>query len=286
MEEFVMGYKILKGAMVGILLGVCGGILLTSVLHIAGGGSARDVVSLFRAGNMKMLFADQEISEEDQAELEAVFGDAGMARSSAGGTETAEGMYGNADGSADVYEDALKSPEDVIVRFHVRANSDSEEDLALKYEVRDAVLAELADGLETVEDDGAALRYIMQKLPDIRQAARAVVDEAGYDYTISAYIVREEFPIREYGELVLPAGTYRALRVDIGAAKGENFWCMLYPMMCYTMDAGAVVDSEDTEKLAQALDEESYEKLFVKREAKGDNVKVRLKILEWLQDTF
>ncbi len=300
-----MGYKILKGAMVGILLGVCGGILLTSVLHIAGGGSVRDVVSLFREGNMKMLFAGQKISEEDQAELEAVFGDADMARSSAGGTETA-GEYrhaddanevynradgydasGNMDGMyADVYEDALKSPEDVIVRFHVRANSDSEEDLALKYEVRDAVLAELADGLETVEDDGAALRYIMQKLPDIRQAARAVVDEAGYDYTISAYVVREEFPIREYGELVLPAGTYRALRVDIGAAKGENFWCMLYPMMCYTMDAGAVVDSEDTEKLAQALDEESYEKLFVKRDAKGDNVKVRLKILEWLQDTF
>lgn len=279
MEEFVMGYKILKGAMVGILLGVCGGILLTSVLHIAGGGSVRDVVSLFREGNMKMLFAGQKISDEDQADLEAVFGDADMARSSAGGTETA-------DGSADVYEDALKSPEDVIVRFHVRANSDSEEDLALKYEVRDAVLAELADGLKTVEDDGAALRYIMQKLPDIRQAARAVVDEAGYDYTISAYVVREEFPIREYGELVLPAGTYRALRVDIGAAKGENFWCMLYPMMCYTMDAGAVVDSEDAEKLAHALDEESYEKLFVKRDAKGDNVKVRLKILEWLQDTF
>ena len=274
-----MGYKILKGAMVGILLGVCGGILLTSVLHIAGGGSVRDVVSLFREGNMKMLFAGQKISEEDQAELEAVFGDAGMARSSAGGMETA-------DGSADVYEDALKSPEDVIVRFHVRANSDSEEDLALKYEVRDAVLAELADGLETVEDDGAALRYIMQKLPDIRQAARAVVDEAGYDYTISAYVVREEFPIREYGELVLPAGTYRALRVDIGAAKGENFWCMLYPMMCYTMDAGAVVDSEDAEKLAHALNEESYEKLFVKRDAKPGDVKVKLKILEWLQDTF
>lgn len=275
-----MGYKILKGAMVGILLGVCGGILLTSVLHIAGGGSVRDVVSLFREGNMKMLFAGQKISDEDQAELEAVFGDAGMARICAGGKETADGMY------ADVYEDTIRSPEDVIVRFHVRANSDSEEDLALKYEVRDAVLAELADGLETVEDDGAALRYIMQKLPDIRQAARAVVDEAGYDYTISAYIVREEFPIREYGELVLPAGTYRALRVDIGAAKGENFWCMLYPMMCYTMDAGAVVDSEDTEKLAQALDEESYEKLFVKRDAKPGDVKVKLKILEWLQDTF
>ena len=280
-----MGYKILKGAMVGILLGVCGGILLTSVLHIAGGGSVRDVVSLFREGNMKMLFAGQKISDEDQAELEAVFGDAVMERICAGDTEmtdSSDAIYGN----ADVYEDAIRSPEDVIVRFHVRANSDSEEDLALKYEVRDAVLAELADGLKTVEDDGAALRYIMQKLPDIRQAARVVVDEAGYDYTISAYVVREEFPIREYGELVLPAGTYRALRVDIGAAKGENFWCMLYPMMCYTMDAGAVVDSEDAEKLAQALDEESYEKLFVKRDAKPGDVKVKLKILEWLQDTF
>lgn len=272
-----MGYKILKGAMVGILLGVCGGILLTSVLHIAGGGSVRDIVRLFREGNMRMLFSSQDTMGD---ELQDVFVDVpGLADSIAG-----DGM--DSTGGADVYEDAIRSPEDVIVRFHVRANSDSEEDLALKYEVRDAVLAELADGLETVEDDGAALRYITQKLPDIRQTASAVVNEAGYDYTISAYIVREEFPIREYGDLVLPAGTYRALRVDIGEAKGENFWCMLYPMMCYTMDAGAVVDSADAEKLAQSLDEESYEKLFVKRDTKPSDVKVKLKILEWLQDRF
>lgn len=79
-----MGYKILKGAMVGILLGVCGGILPTSVLHIAGGGSVRDVVSLFREGNMKMLFAGQKISDEDQTDLEAVFGDSGETESLSG----------------------------------------------------------------------------------------------------------------------------------------------------------------------------------------------------------
>lgn len=61
---------------------------------------------------------------------------------------------------------------------------------------------------------------------------------------------------------------------------------MLYPMMCYTMDAGVVVDSADAEKIAQALDEESYEKLFVKRDIKPGDIKVKLKILEWLQDTF
>lgn len=274
-----MGYKILKGAMVGILLGVCGGILLTSVLHIAGGGSVRDVVSLFREGNMKMLFADQKISDEDQADLEAVFGDSSLS----GDVDDVAGKSGTC---ADVYEDALKSPEDVVVRFHVRANSDSETDLALKYEVRDAVLALLAEDLQKAENDSEAILYLAQNLSEIRNTARAVVTEAGYHYDVKAYITREEFPIREYGELVLPAGTYRALRIDIGEAKGENFWCMLYPMMCYTMDAGAVVDSEDAEKLAQALDEESYKKLFVKRDTKPGDVKVKLKILEWLQDTF
>lgn len=124
-----MGYKILKGAMVGILLGVCGGILLTSVLHIAGGGSVRDVVSLFREGNMKMLFAGQKISDEDQTDLEAVFGDIGETGLLSGDAKDVVGKSGIC---ADVYEDALKSPEDVVVRFHVRANSDSETDLALK----------------------------------------------------------------------------------------------------------------------------------------------------------
>ena len=278
-----MGYKILKGAMVGILLGVCGGILLTSVLHIAGGGSVRDVVSLFREGNMKMLFAGQKMSDEDQAELEAVFGDSGEAGLLSGDANDVAGKSGIC---ADVYEDALTSPEDVVVRFHVRANSDSETDLALKYEVRDAVLALLAEDLQKAENDSEAILYLAQNLSEIRDTARAVVEEAGYQYDVKAYITREEFPIREYGDLVLPAGTYRALRVDIGEAKGENFWCMLYPMMCYTMDAGAVVDSEDAEKLAQALDEESYEKLFVKRDIKPGDIKVKLKILEWLQDTF
>ncbi len=278
-----MGYKILKGAMVGILLGVCGGILLTSVLHIAGGGSMRDVVSLFREGNMKMLFAGQKISDEDQADLEAVFGDIGETESLSGDANDVSEKDGIC---ADVYGDALKSPEDVVVRFHVRANSDSEADLALKYEVRDAVLALLAEDLQKAENDSEAILYLAQNLSEIRNTARAVVEEAGYHYGVKAYITREEFPIREYGELVLPAGTYRALRIDIGEAKGENFWCMLYPMMCYTMDAGAVVDSEDTEKLAQALDEESYEKLFVKRDVKSGDIKVKLKILEWLQDRF
>lgn len=173
-----------------------------------------------------------------------------------------------------------------MVRFHVRANSDSETDLALKYEVRDAVLALLAEDLQKAENDSEAILYLAQNLSEIRNTARAVVEEAGYHYDVKAYITREEFPIREYGELVLPAGTYRALRIDIGEARGENFWCMLYPMMCYTMDAGAVVDSADAEKIAQALDEESYEKLFVKRDIKPGDIKVKLKILEWLQDTF
>ena len=178
MEEFVMGYKILKGAMVGILLGVCGGILLTSVLHIAGGGSVRDVVSLFREGNMKMLFAGQKISDEDQADLEAVFVDSGE-------TERLSG---------DVDDVAEKSG--ICADVHVRANSDSETDLALKYEVRDAVLALLAEDLQKAENDSEAILYLAQNLSEIRNTARAVVEEAGYHYDVKAYITREECCIR------------------------------------------------------------------------------------------
>lgn len=247
-----MVWKIVRSAMLGVLLGVCGGMLIICGIYMANGSSAKEILGMIGNGEIAGVFSDDEASIT----------------------------------GAEVFEDAMKSPEDVVVRFHVRANSDSDEDLALKYEVRDAVLALLEDDLAKAENDEEAVLYLAQHLSEIRTRAREVVSDAGYDYEVQAYIAREEFPIREYGSLVLPAGTYRALRVDIGQANGENFWCMLYPMMCYTIDSGAVIDSEDEEKMAQALDEETYEKLFVKRDTEDGEVKVKIRFIEWLQEVF
>ena len=113
--------------------------------------------------------------------------------------------------------------------------------------------------------------------------AVASIKEAGYEYKVRVYISIDYFPIRQYGELVLPAGEYEALRIDIGEAEGENFWCILYPMMCYPLEAGAVVSKEDGEKLKSVLDEDDYEKLFVEHDEKAEGeVKVRFKLLELL----
>ena len=250
-----MVYKVIRGTLLGSLLGVCIGVFAVFGMRMQAGEDTYNIKDVL-----------DRITDADVRE--AFLGD-----------ET--GTYG-----LESYEDAVMNPQDIVVRFHVRANSDREDDIALKYEVRDAVLSVIAEDLQEAENDSEALLYLSQNLSMIRDTARAVVEEAGYRYDISAYITTEEFPIREYGELVLPAGTYRALRIDIGEAKGENFWCMLYPMMCYTMDAGAVTDSEGNEKLAEALSEEEYEKLFVKRDCDGDEVKVKLRFVEWLQDTF
>ncbi|MGN0151673.1 MAG: stage II sporulation protein R [Wujia sp.] len=173
--------------------------------------------------------------------------------------------------------------EDVILRFHVRANSNSAEDLALKYDVRDAVLMLIGEENSGDCSRDEILEYISEHVDEIRDTAAKVIEEAGYDYDVNVYIANDFFPIRQYGELVLPAGNYQALRIDIGAAEGENFWCILYPMMCYTIDSGAVVSREDEKKLEENLSEEDYRKLFVDCDTGDNEVVVRFKFVDWLK---
>lgn len=248
-----MVLKIIRGTIVGILLGACAGMVIVMAMCLQRG--------MPNVENLLRRIMDTEAREAF--------------------VEDTAGTYG-----LDDYDDALRNPQDIVVRFHVRANSNSEADMQVKYKVRDAVLSAIGQDLQDVESDSEALLYLSQNLEKIRSTARSAVGDAGYCYDVKAYITTEQFPIREYGELVMPAGTYRALRIDIGEAKGENFWCMLYPMMCYTVDAGAVADSEGNDKLEQALSEEEYEKLFVKRECKKGEVKVKFRLVEWLQDSF
>ena len=175
------------------------------------------------------------------------------------------------------------SLEDAILRFHVRANSNSDEDIALKFKVRDDVLMRIGSELSGDKSREEIMEYLNSNLDYIKEIAEASIKEAGYEYKVRVYISIDYFPIRQYGELVLPAGEYEALRIDIGEAEGENFWCILYPMMCYPLEAGAVVSKEDGEKLKSVLDEDDYEKLFVEHDEKAEGeVKVRFKLLELL----
>lgn len=121
---------------------------------------------------------------------------------------------------------------DSVIRFHVIANSDSEADQALKLAVRDRVLEE-AEGLypegATLEQAQAALEGHLNTLA---AAGRAVVEEQGYDYPVSARLEDCWFPTKEYEDFALPAGNYTALRVTIGEGKGQNWWCVAFPPLC------------------------------------------------------
>lgn len=121
---------------------------------------------------------------------------------------------------------------DRIIRFHVIANSDSQADQALKLEVRDRVL----DQAEDLYPEGATLEEARQALEGhlsaLAAAGRAVVEEEGYNYPVTAQLTRCWFPTKEYERFALPAGEYTALRIVIGEGEGQNWWCVAFPPLC------------------------------------------------------
>lgn len=242
--------RIARGAIIGIFLGVVGGVGLSYGIHF------KNILE----GNMMAKY-------DNAAEVFSVNDD---------------GADASALKTANMNPPGCTSLQDAILRFHVKANSDSDEDIALKYAVRDAVLMEIGGELEGNHSKEEVLLYLSENLEEIQEIAVRTIDEAGFTYPVKVYISNDYFPIRQYGDMVFPAGEYQALRIDIGAAQGENFWCVLYPMTCYTYDSAAVITKEDAEELERCLSPEEYEKLFINREVDKKDVKVKFKLLEWL----
>lgn len=127
---------------------------------------------------------------------------------------------------------ALESIEQDVFRMHILANSDSEEDQALKLCVRDKLLEksdEFFGECKTLEE----MKYCAEEKKDeINLVVLDVIHENGFNYTAQTQVVNMEFDTREYGDITMPAGTYDALRVTIGEAEGHNWWCVMYPPLC------------------------------------------------------
>ena len=121
---------------------------------------------------------------------------------------------------------------DKVVRLHVLANSDSEADQFLKLTVRDAVLAETEVLLEGVENRDTAARVLRAQLPQLRRTAERTMAEQGSHYPVEVRLETAEFPTKTYDGFALPAGEYLALRVLIGEAAGQNWWCVVFPPLC------------------------------------------------------
>lgn len=148
-----------------------------------------------------------------------------------------------------------------VLRFHVLANSDSGEDQALKLEVRDAALEYLEENMPRMEDSADTAVWVRQHIDEIEEVSRSVVAAAGADDPVSAAVTTCWFPDKSYGDITFPAGNYEALRIEIGAARGHNWWCVLYPSLCFLDTTNAVVPDEGKEKLKNVLTEEEYSRV-------------------------
>lgn len=119
-----------------------------------------------------------------------------------------------------------------VLRLHVLANSDSEQDQALKLKVRDRILAESAGMLDSISNLKEAESAVKSRIPQLKAAAADEIKKQGYDYPVEVELTNMYFTTREYDEVTLPAGNYEALRVTIGKAEGHNWWCVIFPPMC------------------------------------------------------
>lgn len=149
-----------------------------------------------------------------------------------------------------------------ILRFHVIANSDSEEDQARKLMVRDEVVEYMKTLLDGAGDIEETKRRIEEHVADIEYAAEQALKKAGGKDPVHAELTECYFPRKSYGDCTFPAGRYQALRVCIGRAEGKNWWCVLFPNLCFIDSIHAVVPDEQKQQLENVLTEEEYESLF------------------------
>ena len=121
-----------------------------------------------------------------------------------------------------------------LIRIHVLANSDSQADQQLKLQVKDAVVRYLQPQLEQSQSIEESRQIIQDQLPQIAQTATNTLRQAGSSYDVTLQYGHFDFPVKYYGSFSLPAGNYEALRILIGQGKGQNWWCVLFPPMCFT----------------------------------------------------
>lgn len=148
-----------------------------------------------------------------------------------------------------------------IIRFHVIANSNSEEDQKLKLKVRDEIIRSLNSKLQSSENIMESREILRENIEQIEEIAFKTVLENGYVYPIEAHLGTTWIPEKTYGTLSFPAGEYEALNVMIGEGKGKNWWCVLFPPLCL-IDSSNPEDQVNVDEALDMLTKEEYEMII------------------------
>lgn len=173
-----------------------------------------------------------------------------------------------------------------VIRFHVLANSNTVFDQQLKYKVRNNIISKFNNEFENLSSKDDSEKIIIKKISEIREEAESIIKQEGYDYPVNVYYGNFKFPRKIYEDIVLPEGYYDAVRIEIGKAEGNNWWCVMFPPLCF-VDFGQDKNSEpvfdiDTEKkLQEVLTKEEIESIKNRRGI--ENIKFKSKIYEFIE---
>lgn len=181
--------------------------------------------------------------------------------------------------SAISYVEAVSTDiSDSVFRLHVIANSDSNEDQALKYKVRDNLLKYMNNICSNCSSKQEAINLVTEHQEEFKQIALDTIKKEGYSYNVKINIGNFEFPTKQYGDISLPAGYYDALRVEIGEAKGRNWWCVMFPSLCFIDVSSGIVPEESKEELQNVLSDEEYS---IISDNSDNGIKLKFKLIEF-----
>lgn len=168
-----------------------------------------------------------------------------------------------------------------VFRLHVIANSDSEQDQNLKYKVRDNLIEYMNTLVPNCSSKEDVIFVVSNHLSDFKQIALDTIRKEGFDYTVNVSVGNFEFPTKTYGDVSFPAGFYDALKVEIGSAKGQNWWCVMFPPLCFVDISSGVVPEESKEELKANLSEEEFALISAD---KSQDIQFKFKLLEFFTD--
>ena len=183
--------------------------------------------------------------------------------------------------SAISYTNAVCSDiQESVFRLHVIANSDSSEDQNLKYTVRDSVIEYINEISNNASSKDEVILIAQEHLSEIENIALQTIKDNGYNYPVKVSIGNFAFPSKKYGDITLPPGYYDALKIEIGEAAGQNWWCVMFPPLCFVDVTSGVVPDESKEVMKNNLSEEEYDLIS----GNGTDVEIKFKIVEVLQN--
>jgi len=145
-----------------------------------------------------------------------------------------------------------------VFRLHVVANSNSSEDQNLKYLVRDALIEYMNSICENISSKEDAIKIAKENKDEFYNIAKKVITDNGFNYDVNIDIGNFSFPTKNYGDISLPAGFYDALKVEIGSSTGQNWWCVMFPSLCFVDISNGVVPEESKQNLQDNIEEENY----------------------------